>query len=124
MAMKHRNPLFAFWRPIQVTDRVLNVWRDTLPVETRVGIRQIGGRLVAERLRGTGFDKLVEQFRQLLEMLRIGQLADQIGGANQSGLGVGRLVIVVVGNRKPRQFDCLFKKHVQDGRPRRLPESG
>lgn len=39
-----------------------------------------------------------------MEIMRIGQLPDQIGGPHQVGLGIGGLMVIAVGNGKSVEF--------------------
>ena len=83
----------AFLGEPQIVEGIADIGSNGLPVEPGIGIRQIGATLVAQPVGGSRLDELVIEPGQLLRIVRVGQLPDQIGGADQTRLGVRLLVV-------------------------------
>ena len=81
------DPLLALDGALQVLERIADVGLDRLPEEARVALGEIGRRLVAETLGDPGLGELVVEGVELARIERIGELADQVGRAQQPRLG-------------------------------------
>ena len=105
MRVELGDPLLAFDGALEMLQRRADVGLDHAPEEARIALGEIGGRLEVEPLGDAGLDELVEQRVQLARIVGIGELADQVGGADQAGLGMGVGVVVVLGHREAGQLD-------------------
>jgi hypothetical protein len=66
---------------VEVADGRLDLWRDVGPIELRVFVNDVGGRVINERLVQSGFLEFVEQRVRFPHVVGVAKLADQIGRA-------------------------------------------
>ena len=99
---------------VEVADRGLDVRRDAVPVELRVLVDEIGRVVVAELAVEPGLLELVVERVGLADVVRVAELADQVGGAEQARL--------LVDLARPRPARCSGKRVPFDraGDPRRV----
>lgn len=103
VAMQVCDPLPALGCEVQIAQGGADIRLDTLPEECWIGNDQIGWTRQSKLFGGSGFHELIEQRIQLLRIAGIGQLTDQVGGADKARLAIGFRVIIVIRHRKAGQ---------------------
>src|ERR1700684_4024479 len=83
IGVKVCDPLASARRDVEVVYRHLNLRSDVVPVELRVLVDDVCGRIVAELLVQTDFLKFVEQCVCLSQVIGIAELTYEIGSAQQ-----------------------------------------
>ena len=105
VAIEIGDPLPALDRELEITERIADERLDLAPEEARILVGDVGRAGVAEPRVAADLVELVEQRVELSRVERVGELADEIGSAQQARLCVCLRVVVVLRNRKPRQLD-------------------
>src|SRR6266508_2727974 len=105
VAVEVRDPLPAARRHIEITDGGLDARRNAVPVELRIAVDEVRGRAVAELAVQAGLLELVVERVGLAQIVRVAELADEIGGAQQRALLCNLLVLRRNGNREARALD-------------------
>ena len=77
VAVEAVDPLAPARGHVEVSDRVLDVGRHSSPIELRVFVDQVGGRLIAQLPIEADFLELLIKGVGLLQIVRIAKLADQ-----------------------------------------------
>src|SRR5580692_3279775 len=103
VAIEVGDPLPAAGRHVQITNGALDVRRYAVPIKLRIEVSEIGGRRVAQLLVHSDFFKLVIERIGFAQVMRIAELADEVGGANQEALFI--VVVRDVRRRKAGEFD-------------------
>jgi hypothetical protein len=104
IAVKICDPLPSARGDVEVADGALDVCRDAAPVEFRITIGQISRRGVTELPVHADFFKFVKKGIGFTKVMRIAELADQIGGTHQHAFFVTTVVSV---GRKARGLDGI-----------------
>src|ERR1700733_9514030 len=86
-------PLASARRDIEVTYRHLDLRCDVIPIELRVLVDDVRGRIVAELFVQTDFFKFVEQCICLFQVVWIAELTDEIGSSQQQTLLFDQVVV-------------------------------
>ena len=89
----------------QIAQGVADIGFDLLPEERDVALREIGGRGQAKLLGSPGLDEFVEECGLLPEVVGVGELANQVGRADQATLVCRLLVGLVRRYREAGQLD-------------------
>ena len=105
MGVEVGEPQPALRRHVEGVDGLAEKRLDLGPEEAGIVIGHVGRRAVAQELVDADLLELVEQRIELAGVERIAELADEVGGAHERRLGVGRGMIGVVRHRKARQLD-------------------
>ncbi len=105
VAVEIGDPLLALDGQLEVAERVSDVGLDVPPEEGRVLLDHVGGAGIAAALGHAGFQELVVERVQASQVERIGELADQVGGAHQPGLGAGLVMLAVLRHRIAGHLD-------------------
>ena len=99
------DPLPPFHRQLQIAERVADEGLDLAPEETWVFVSEVGRAGITELRVASDFLEFMKQGVELALVERIGELADEIRGSQQTCLGVGPGVVLVLRHRKSRQLD-------------------
>ena len=105
MRVELRHPQPALRGLLQIGERRADIGLDALPEEAGILLGEVG-RVLAAHLRGQA--DLVElelQGGELAQVGGIGELADQVGGADQAGLAVGLGMVAVLRHGEPGELD-------------------
>lgn len=76
MGVKIGNPLFAFLRHAEVTETILNIATDDIPIKGRVVVPEIGRVFVPKFFMRPGLGKFVEKSGKFAQMAWIGKLTN------------------------------------------------
>ena len=96
VAVEAVDPLAPARGHIEVADGLRNIGGHISPIELRIFVDQVRGRFVAELPVQADFLKLVVERVGFPQIVRIAELADQVGGSEQRRI---LMDVVVVGRR-------------------------
>src|SRR5262245_1888088 len=105
IAVKVCNPLSSARRHVEISDRRLDVRRNSLPVELRIQFRQVGGRFISQLPVEADLLKFIIERVGLSQILRIAELADEIGSPHERALLVSIVIRLYNRRRETREFD-------------------
>src|SRR5260370_38683741 len=103
VAIQVRNPLASARRHVEVAYFSLDMRRHAVPVELRIAIDDVGGRIIAMlAIHAVCLELMVERVG-LPDVIRIAELANEIRCANDRGL---LAMLLAFDGGKSGSFDC------------------
>src|ERR1700682_4538895 len=102
VAIQVRNPLASARRPVEVAYFSLDMRCHAVPVELRIAIDDVGGRIIAKLAIHADLLELMVERIGLPDVIRIAELPDEIGCANDRGL---LAMLLAFDGRKWGSFD-------------------
>src|SRR5437764_13624116 len=109
------DPLPAAGGDVEISDRGLNVRIYALPIELRIEIDDIGRGAITELPVEADLLELVEEGTRLANIMRVAELPDQIGRAQQRAFFIIRIRIWWNVAGKPRELDRACNAVLIDG---------
>src|SRR4029077_15269751 len=89
IAVEIGDPLPSVGRDIEVADRAFDLCRYVAPEKLRIEVDEVSRRRITELLVHPDLFKLVVKRIGLAQIMRIAELADEIGGADQDAVFAG-----------------------------------
>ena len=103
IAIETRNPLASARRDVEIADGGLDAWRNALPIELRIQIREIGGRGVTELFIHPDLFEFIIQRIGFSQIMGVTQLSNEIGGPHKRTFFV--ILIIRLSARESGEFD-------------------
>src|SRR5262249_60304857 len=105
VAIEVGDPLPSARGDVEIAERGLNAWGHAVPVELGIEIDEVRRRAIAELTVHARLLELVIERVRLAQIMRIAELADEVGGAEQGTLFLDLLVLRRDRNREASALD-------------------